>query len=232
VTERIESPFRAQPRPPAPLAFRAMTGYEEEVVESRMVAPNTAALCNEFVARCASAPGGDFEPALARVRGLPVARRDEALIQIRRLSLGDVVHMTVDCDACGKPSDVDFRLSELPIQIADATPRITLDIDDATRAVVRLPTAGDQEELFAANLAGESERRSWLLGRLVESLGEQVGPLGVEAARALPVHVRNTIEARLEEVIPDLDLGMAVTCAECGHEFRSAFDVASFFLSS
>ena len=101
---------------------------------------------------------------------------------------------------------------------------------DGTRAVLRLPRAGDQEELFAAGLETESERRSWLLARVLVQYGERPGPFDLDFARGLAVGARNALEAALDAALPRLDLGMEVHCASCGHGFEAPFDVASFFL--
>lgn len=245
VTDQIVSPFAARRAPrveevaavarPAPaleLPLRGMTGFEEEVVERRRGDGNTAALCNEIVARCLVAPGADHAAALERVRHLPIGERDLALIAIRKASYGDRVECEVTCPACDKKTEVDFQLSALPLSLPAAPGQIEAALPDGTRAVLRPPTAGDQEELLGAGLETESERRSFLLGRAVMRLGEREGPLGFAQARALPVAVRTAMERAIEAAIVDLDLRMSVTCLSCGHGFSSPFDVSSFFLPS
>jgi hypothetical protein len=225
------SPGQAPARGRAPaLMLRAMTGFEEEVAEERLGTPNTAQLCDELIARCLGPPGADFSDALARVRALNIAQRDEALIALRRLSFGDRVDTRVTCPACGKGSDVDFNLSSLPIAVGHAPERIEVASPDNQAAVMRPPNAGDQEDLLDAGLALESQRRSWLLARVLLRYGDREGPFDLDFARALPVSVRAALEAALEDATPALDLSMAVVCNACGHEFSAAFDVAAFFL--
>lgn len=236
--ERIENPFAArrglrkgqEARPALDLELRAMTGYEEEVVERRRSDPNTAALCNEIVARCMVAPGADPRASYERVRALSVAERDLALLVIRRLSFGDLVELEVACPACNAKNDVDFQLSALPLELGPIQREVTATLPDGTAAVMRLPTSGDQEDLLDAALETESERRTFLLGRTLVRFGDRAGPFDDDFARALPVATRRALEAALEAAIPDLDLSMAVTCVACGHAFSAPFDVASFFL--
>ena len=130
------------------LELRGMTGYEEEVAERRRNESNTAALCNEIVARCSVAPGADFREALTQVRNLLIARRDEALLKVRQLSLGDTVNTIVTCPVCSRKNDVSFPLSALPVEVKDAPERVDVKLDDGTKVALRLPTAGDQEELL------------------------------------------------------------------------------------
>lgn len=226
--ERLESPFRGGGEPK--LALRPMTGHEEEWVERRRAEANTARLCNELLARCLVAPGAEDLHALERVRALPVAQRDEALLQLRRLSLGETVHTRTACPACGAGAEVDFQLSQLPLPSTEVPARVLATLEDGMQAELRLPTAGDQEVLLDARLETEAERRTWLLARVLVRLGQQEGPFSEEAARALPVSTRAALERALEEALPDLDLSMALSCGGCGKDFSAPFDVSGFFL--
>jgi len=206
-----------------------MTGYEEEIVEARKGAANTAALCNELIARCLVPVGADTSAARARVRAMLVAERDAALVTLRRISLGDEVGSRVRCPACAEVNDVGFRLSDLPISLAEAPDRIELVID-GIEITLRLLTAGDQEDLIDAGIEGESMRRTFLLGRSLVRFGEREGDFDLAFARGLSIGVRKTLEDALEKVTPDLDLSMGVQCRACGHAWSAPFDVGSFFL--
>jgi len=228
--ERLESPFRGGGGAGPRLVLRPMTGHEEEWVERRRSEANTARLCNEVLARCLVAPGAEASRELDRVRALTVAQRDEALLQLRRLSLGDTLHMRTACPSCGGTAEVDFQLSQLPLPPTEAPARVLVSLEDGTQAVLRLPTAGDQEALLDASLETEAEQRTWLLARVLVSLGQQQGPFPEESTRMLPSSTRATLERALEEALPDLDLSMALTCAGCGKDFIAPFDVSGFFL--
>ncbi|OJH34505.1 hypothetical protein [Cystobacter ferrugineus] len=229
---RVEEPPRtvAASRGIPALPLRPMTGYEEELVEEHRDDANTAALCNELLARCLVPPGADATAARTRVRSLLVAERDAALVSLRRMSLGDKVSSRVSCPACGREVEIDFNLSALPLSVAEAPERVEVVVEGDIRAVLRLPTAGDQEELLSAGLDGESLRRTFLLARTLVRFGDREGPFEPEFTRGLRLLVRNAMEEALERVMPDLDLSMGVTCHDCGHAWSAPFDVPSFFL--
>ncbi|HWM92975.1 MAG TPA: hypothetical protein VN493_19585 [Thermoanaerobaculia bacterium] len=244
IRERVLSPFHAA-EPPAPkragaaglppeLALREMTGYEEEVLEARLEDSNTAALCNEILARCLVPPGRDPAAARETVRALPVARRDALLIELRRRSLGSAISTRVPCPRCAEVNEVEFDLGELRIETADAEIPDTVEcpLGDGRLAGLRLPNAGDQADLLDAGLSSMAERRTWLLARVLLRLGDEQGPFPEDAVRALPMRVRRALEEALEAAVPDLDLGLAVRCHACGHAFGAPFDAAGFFLSS
>jgi hypothetical protein len=234
-----EAPTAAGPAPRgperAPLpGLRPLTGYEEELLERRRSEPNTAALCNEVLARCLAPPGEDPGARRDEVGRLLVAERDRALVALRRMSFGDEVRTVIDCPSCGKASDISFRLSELPLEAESPPPPSELEsaLEDGRAVRLRLPTAADQAALLDAGLESVAERRTWLLARLITRLGDRPGPVGLHEVRALRSADRHRLEAELERVVPQVDLSMDVTCSACSAAFTAPFDIASFFLLS
>lgn len=241
--ERVDSPLRssvpeaAEPdRPAAPqparLPLRGLTGWEEEYVERHQAAPNTARLCNEVLARCLVPPGEDAAGARETVRGLLVAERDRELVALRRLSLGPDVTAQVTCPACGETSEAEFSLDALPLDFEPPPRQLTVELPEVGEVVLRLPTAGDQEDLLDAELEGEAEQRSWLLARCLERYGGRSEGFDLDFVRGLPVATRTALQAAIEERLPELDLQMAVECSHCGAPILAPFDVAVFFFSS
>jgi len=211
------------------LQLRGLSGWEEEYVERHRTDPNTARLCNEVLARCLVAPGE--EPGAAareQVRTLLVAERDRELVALRRLSLGPQVRARVPCPACGEESEAEFSLDLLPLDFTPPPRELTVTLPDGA-ARLRLPTAGDQEELLDAGLQSEAEQRSWLLARCLQRYGEREAEFDLDFARGLPVAARTALEAAIEEQLPDLDLEMAVSCSHCGTPILAPFDVPMFF---
>ncbi|MEM6789808.1 MAG: hypothetical protein AAF715_19975 [Myxococcota bacterium] len=243
-SERIENPFaarRVQPRTSTAAAveakgglagLRAMTGFEEEAVERWASEPNTARLCNRLLAHCLVPPGDDPTDALARVRDAAIAERDVALVQLRRMSLGDRVEAEVACSACGRANTIDFALSALPLPEGAAPSEVRLETPDGSPVVARLPTAGDQEALLDETLETAAERRTWLIARLMTRHGDRQGPFDPAEVHALPTAVRRAIETAIDEASPTVDLSMQVICDACGHQMVEPFDVAGFFLLS
>lgn len=240
--ERVDSPLRAperdaagtaaEPASPARLDLRPLTGWEEEYVERHQAEPNTARLCNEILARCLAAPGADATRARERVRDLLVAERDRELVALRRLSLGPDVSARVSCPSCGETAETDFSLDVLPLDFESPPRRLSVELPEVGEVVLRLPTAGDQEDLLEVGVEGEAERRSWLLARCLERYGDRGDGLDLEFTRGLPVAVRAALEAAIEDALPDLDLEMTVECPHCGAPIAAPFDVPAFFFSS
>ena len=240
--ERIDSPLRSPapdaepaaadaPTPPR-LQLRELSGWEEEYLERHQAEPNTARLCNEVLARCLVASGEDPAEARQTVRDLLVAERDRELVALRRLSLGPDISARVPCPACGEVSEADFSLDVLPLDFQVPPRRLRVELPDVGEALLRLPTAGDQEDLLDAGLQGEAEQRTWLLARCLERYGDLREGFDLGFARGLPVRSRAALESAIEECLPELDLEMAVECSHCGAAIVAPFDVPVFFFSN
>jgi endogenous inhibitor of DNA gyrase (YacG/DUF329 family) len=240
--ERVDSPLRAperdaadaaaEPAPPPRLGLRPLTGWEEEFVERHQAEANTARLCNEILARCLVAPGADMTRARERVRDLLVPERDRELVALRRLSLGPDVSAWVSCPSCGETSEADFSLDVLPLDFESPPRRLSVELPEVGEVVLRLPTAGDQEDLIELGVEGEAERRSWLLARCLERFGGRGDGFDLEFTRGLAVSVRAALETAIEDSLPDLELEMRVECPHCGAPIVAPFDVPAFFFSN
>lgn len=236
--ERVDSPLRTRAKSVASprqaqsserLRLRGLTGWEEEYVERHQSEPNTARLCNEILARCLVAPGEEPADARKTVRRLLVAERDRELVALRRMSLGPAVGAQIDCPACGQVSEANFSLDALPLDFEVPPSRLTIALPSVGKVELRLPTAGDQEDLVDAGVEGAAERRSWLVARCLERYADQRDGFDIDFARSLPVAARTAIESAIEEVLPRLDLEMTFECAHCQASISAPFDVASFF---
>lgn len=223
---------RPQRRAPVELPLRPLTGWEEEFVDRDKADPNTARLCNEVLARCLGPPKGEPDAqARALVRGLLVAERDRALVQLRRISLGPQITTEVRC-ACGTANEVAFALDALDLAFSLPVGPLRCELGEGKVAEVALPTAGDQEDLFDAAVTTAAERKTWLLGRLLRRYGERTEGLDQDFARGLPIAERRRLETAIDEALPDFDLSMLVRCCACNSEMRVPFDVPVFFLAS
>jgi len=230
--ERVPSPMRPETSRNAAspaariLPLRELTGWEEEYLSRHQYDANTARTCNEVLARCCVPPGTEPDDQVrARVRDLLVAERDLELVRLRRMSLGPGVEARLECPTCGEASDASFSLDDLDLDPGFPAEHTGLPVDD--ELTLSLPTAGDQEELLDADLDSPAERRTWLLAR---SLRKPDGsPLGLDAARELPLRRRAALERAIDDQLPTLDLDMAVRCVHCGADFTAPFDVGSFF---
>lgn len=153
--------------------------------------------------------------------GLLAVDRDWLLVQLDRLTFGDVRYQTVICpaDACAKRVDIRFELSSVtpPELPAEADGRLAL--PDGRELGYRLPSAGDQVALHGLP-AGELEAA--FLERCMTTGSAPL--LGPDEVMALPGELRAAIVKEILAAAPELDMTLDLECVECGTAFRFVYD--------
>ena len=151
---------------------------------------------------------------------LPIDR-DFLLLQLNRLSFGDVRFHTVQCpdQSCAKRVDIRFDLSTLsPLaDCLEASGQLTL--SDGRAVHYRLPTAGDQIDMFGLP---PDEWAVELLGRCVYQNGSSA--LSPAEVAELPTDVRSAIVRAVLNAVGHYDTEVELNCVECGTLFRFAYD--------
>lgn len=216
-----------------------LCGHDEELLAEQEGAPN-AALVTAALSRCVLRVGPLSPVAPAIIRGLTVADRQYLMLKLRQATLGDQVQATVTCPwpECGRPIDIDFLLSAVPVAPTAAlgpTFAVTLSPEAAlsdeagrvwTDLLLRLPTGADQEAAIA--LGEEATGMAELLRRIIVAIGGQFDPDPALLVRLTPL-ARAEIDGALAAVAPRVDLTLRGVCPECGGPFRRPFDLAAFF---
>lgn len=206
--------------------LRELSGYEEDLVLKP--SGGAARTANEVVARCCVEPGEDPGPWRERIRALPLIERDRLLLELRRSSLGDTVRSEVDCPACGRASEVVFRISDLPLA-GPAAQEIAGELADGTVFRLRPLTAGDQEDLHEGRARDREIEVDATLACVLTRLGERTHPFSPSDITAQPAHVRQQLTEALDGANADPDIRLSLQCNDCGRELEAPFDAESFF---
>lgn len=153
--------------------------------------------------------------------GLLIADRDWLLLQLNRLTFGDLRFQTVVCpsESCGKRVDIRLDLSTLtpPAVPKEAWGRIAL--PDGREVAYRLPTAGDQVVLHGL---GQEELEAAFLERCVRVGGAP--SLSLEETMLLPAELRTALVREILVASPTLDMTLDLECIECTKPFRFVYD--------
>jgi hypothetical protein len=194
--------------------LRPLSGREEEWLAYHHAAPNAARVSWLLNACLLSIGNRPVESDL--VRRLLVADRDYLILQLRRLTFGDQVQAVVPCPACNQKMDIDFHLDDVPVERRPQQ-ACSYTLELANRLVsFRLPTGGDQEAVLGATGDVAVEE---LLNRCV--LDDGGDPLSAEE--------RQAVIAEMEQLAPQVDLELDLTCPECAERFLLPFDTTAFF---
>jgi hypothetical protein len=157
------------------------------------------------------------------IAGLPVGSRDLGLLRLRAALFGDGVEATCSCPSCAEQLEVTFRVSDLvgaAAATSDAGTPTSRTLVAGRAVTVRPPSSLD---LLAVN--GETD-----LGAARDALLRRC--LGGEDGNAVADQLGDDDRARLVAQIAELDplarVELELRCADCGHAWRSLFDIAGF----
>ena len=207
------------------IALRAIDAEDDAFILDTADGVLPAVRATALVGRCVA--GG--EPA---ARALSVGDRDALLLHLRRMSFGESLDCLVSCPnaTCGEPLQIALKVGDLmatPPERRDEQ-RVSVEAAGARYDVsFRLPTAGDLDAVAALAAADPEAGARALLERSVvraERDGRAIEPAD------LPLAVDAAIGAAMAESDPQADAQIAMRCPQCGTEFTSTFDAASFLL--
>lgn len=196
-----------------------LTGYEEEWLARHPRTPS-AQVVTRLLSACL-ARIDDTAPSHDLVRRLLVGDRDYLVLQLRRLTLGDEFQAVMMCPACRAKMDVTVQASEIPIeQRPQAASCYTLGLPRAERPArmvrFRLPTGADQESVLGMDLTAAVDA---LLNLCILDDGGE----------SLSHEEYMVFVAEMDQLAPQLEVELDLTCPECAHMFLAPFDPITFF---
>jgi hypothetical protein len=167
-------------------------------------------------------PGADIN----ELAELSVGQRDARLLALRCQLFGSRLALVENCPGCGEDLEVELDALELLLPVAEI-PDVDLVLRGAgCRVCFRLPNSRD---LIAAAECGDLlQAQALLVERCVTSAHQGDDAI---AAAALPPGVAEALSNRMSELDPQADLHLALSCAECRHQWRVAFDILPFLWS-
>jgi hypothetical protein len=153
---------------------------------------------------------------------LSIGESDARLLTLHERTFGPRLAAVSSCPACGET--LEFEIGIADIRLPSSSPNEPIEIESMNYHLrFRLPNNLDIASLDP--VADNRSNRQQLLRRCL--LGAQRA--GVEvAADDLPRDVVTAIADRMAEADPQADVQFALACPECGHNWNTALDVASF----
>lgn len=154
----------------------------------------------------------------ALVRALLVEDRDFLITRLRETTLGPTMWVALECPhrECRTTMEVKLMLDDIAIDQRPVTARRFLfEFDPSIE--FRLPVGADQEWAASCGISDPVALRNGMLARC---LGWDTS-----AVAALGEAVCDAIEARMEELAPDVTPELDVECLECRLPFTSRLDL-------
>jgi hypothetical protein len=224
------------------VTLRKMTGNEEAILVDPRLRRNGGKLITALLASCTRVDGRPL-PASA-VRRLASADRNFLLLELRRLTFGDLMEARYTCPRCGAATRMIEDLAELPVRVLPegADTEIEVSLVDGYRdheggvqrdLVFGLPTGEDEEIASAGREDNPARQRDALMTRCLRRVGEldprRMRAIGTRVLSDLSITDRRLVQKALDDGAPGPDLVRTVTCDACGEEFRATLDMSHFF---
>lgn len=170
----------------------------------------------------AACPATSLE-SLAR---LSIGQRDARLLRLREWAFGSQLAGIADCPQCGERLEMSFAADDIRAgEENESSEPLSLGVEDYELSF-RLPNSSD---LMAMTNDGD---RSMIKQTMIERCVLQVSHRGAATMISqLPESVITALSQRMAGADPQADVQLALDCPGCGHQWRAAFDIVSFFWS-
>lgn len=155
---------------------------------------------------------------------VPIGERDRQLLALRAALFGPRIDALADCPRCGEQLELDFDAGQITVPASAARSEVTVEAH-GYRLRCRTP---DSADLLAAAALPDDAARALLLERCVTQAlkeGTAVAP------SALPAALRTEVERALAGADPQAEIGIALACPACAHEWTIEFDVLAYLWS-
>lgn len=161
------------------------------------------------------------------VAELSIGERDARLLLLREWLFGPQLINMADCPECSMRIEWDTVIKDIrlqPIQQQNTEKEFSLEVDEFSIRF-RLPNSFDISTVFANGAEQPSTPAKLLTLCLLETQcnGE------VCEVHELPDRVLQALNHRMEEVDPQADIRMNLSCPHCSHQWEVQFDIESYF---
>lgn len=225
--------------------IRKMRGYDEDLLYDRAL--SAGQLVTQLLANCMVRLGDLKSVDSDIVAQLYTADRNLLLVEIRRLTLGDLMQAHYRCPQCGATVAVVEDLGIMEVRSlgdGEQPEEIALMLDDGfvdkegtlhKELTLRLPRGADEE--FVSPMAERNQigAQDALVLRCVRKFGTLPASVlqayGVKILRELTLGDRQRIQEALSEHAPGIGLKRWMQCGSCGGHFQGVVDMTRFFVA-
>ena len=163
---------------------------------------------------------------LDSLAGLSIGKRDALLLSLRELTFGQGLLGLAGCPECSEKLELDFRLDDLRSRSGSESGReIPFSLAGYN---LRIRPVNTFDLLSIVHMKDVSQARDELLNRCILMAQYQGNDISFHQ---LPSALIESVEEKLEEMDPQADIRLALSCPSCSHKWDAPFDIVSFFWS-
>lgn len=214
-----------------------MTGLTRKSIAREDVRTNASKVTDVILLQCVKKIGPVTAITNKLIGELLLGDRDALLLEIRRVSMGDIVTATVECDGCQNKIEVKFNLDEI---VTTELKEGTFEIKDGQRvfrvqnaalqinALFRFPKGEDQQAILPFLQKNPVDANFRLYALCLMEWNGKVGPFDGGFFERLPVSVLDAVDDQFSEVQPGPDLRQNVSCPVCTKDIEMTFQGSDF----
>jgi hypothetical protein len=155
---------------------------------------------------------------------LSIGSRDTCLLLLRERLFGSRLVNNASCPGCGGRIEWEQDIADMVVGITGLSSPQHFKLDQEGYCIqFRLPNSTDMAELEGTDNAQDAITR--LLERCILSADSVGANCGIGQ---LPEHVVQALSQRIEELDPQAEIRINLTCPDCSHNWDVFFDIAAF----
>ncbi|BAZ37705.1 hypothetical protein NIES4101_36280 [Calothrix sp. NIES-4101] len=154
---------------------------------------------------------------------LSIGQRDALLLTLREWTFGSQLQSLATCGKCGEHLELNFSVADIRTAIPTQSPESFSVQVEGWEIEFRVPNSLD---LMAIASLPPSDTRSTILQRCLLKVWERGE---IQAVEKLPTPIANAVVTQMAKFDPQADIQLNLCCPTCGHQWRSTFDIVSFF---
>lgn len=156
---------------------------------------------------------------------LSLGQRDAMLLTLREWTFGSQLVSQVTCPSCGEVLELNFDVADMRVASLSLEPidKYCLELADY-QVSFRLPNSLDM--IAIAEYKQPEIAQEILLERCIL---QAVCNSEYLSFQQLPSHVRDAVISQMAQADPQANVPIDISCCACNHQWRSLFDIVSFF---
>jgi hypothetical protein len=212
-----------------------MTGEVDEALGDAKIRTNSGKMLTEAINGVVVGIGSMKKVKKDDIRNLYNVDRDFILLMNHKVSVGDEIEWTEECERCGKKHDISIDIDNIPVHyMTEAEPKILefelpVGIKNAEGKVfkkikVSLPKGTLQERIFPVLQGNPRQAITYILAETVEEI-EGLEHYNFETFKKMTKKDRTFIARELNKIELGPNLTPEVICANCGENYETTIPV-------
>jgi len=205
------------------LLVRELSGIEEDVLASKKM--SVSKKITTVLANCIIKFGTieDRHVIMKMTDRMTISDRIYLLIQLRSISVSEVLEFTSTCPACSHEDKKVFELSQVHVKNPPTADDLFKDVVLPSGKKIRIKVADGSVEEKIEKATNESNAATIALFARCEALDDK--PVNLVNIKTLSFKDRNALRKAIDELEGELDDKFRAQCPNCGHEYESEIPI-------